>query len=127
MRHWYRCFLVNFVNFLVCSFINNEAPAQVLFCEFRNNFSSCNFIKNKTPTCVFSCEFLRVFKNTYLAEHLKSPATNDLVITSLFYKIYCSVKWTRRGGYPRYLLFKRVCVFFNVFNESKNNDYTTTT
>ena len=38
-------------------------------------FLICNFIKKKTLTQVFSCEFCEIFKNTFLAEHLRTTAS----------------------------------------------------
>ena len=43
----------------------------------------CIFIKNKTPVQVLSCEFYKIFKNNYLAEHLQKAACNDMILARL--------------------------------------------
>ena len=32
---------------------------------------TCNFIKKETLAPVFSCEFCKIYKNTFLTEHLR--------------------------------------------------------
>ena len=40
--------------------------------------SACNFVKKETLAQVFSSEFYKIFKNTFLTEHLRVTASAEM-------------------------------------------------
>ena len=69
---------------------------------------------------MFFCEFWKIFKNTYLAEDLRRAASNDMIITRFFRKIYSSLKWSKECKDNCFLKISMCLV--SVFNVSKDYD-----
>ena len=56
---------------------NSKTPVTESLFQYTYRPQACNFIKKETLEQVFSCKFCKIFKSTFLAEHLQMTASND--------------------------------------------------
>ena len=110
-KHQHGCFILKLKRCFRLQLYQKRYSSTGVSWWILRNFLACNFIKNETPAQVFPWDIWKMLKKTYFVDHLWTAVSNAW----FFYNFYYSLKWNNikvKYMYP-----------FNVFSESKDNNY----